>query len=184
MERKLVRFALCLVAVASAVLYLGHSAGATPASGFSSTPLITAFTPTFPEFQVFNRLRHKELEQIAPGYPDRTWAAFEKTEGPSDLYIQSNTWKPGGSSGWHRHPGYSLIVITSGTVVQYHEDCVPQVYGPNTPNGATLVDGGEDEHLIRNEDGNGATGYTVQIVAHTAPRRIDEPTAPETCQIF
>jgi hypothetical protein len=37
---------------------------------------------------------------------------FKKTEGPSDLYLQSNTWQHGGSTGWHRHPGHSLIVIT------------------------------------------------------------------------
>jgi hypothetical protein len=46
------------------------------------------------------------------------------------------------------------------------------------------VDSGDDEHLIRNEDGKGATGYAVQIVAHGAPRRIDKPNAPDTCQIF
>ena len=183
MERKRVWFAVCIVAVAGAILYLGESAPATPASGFSSASL-TPFTPTFAEFEVFNHLTDKELDQIAPTYPDRTWTAIEKTKGPSDLYIQSNTWKPGGSTGWHRHPGHSLVVITSGTVVQYHADCVPEVYGPGTANGPTLVDSGKDEHLVRNEDGKGATGYAVQIVAHGAPRRLDEPTAPDTCQIY
>jgi hypothetical protein len=181
-ERKRVRFVVCLVAVVGVVLYAGESARATPASGFSSAPLITTFTPTFAEFEVFNHLTDKELDQIAPTYPDRTWTAIEKTKGPSDLFIQSNTWKPMGSTGWHRHPGHSLIVITSGTVVEYHADCVPQVYGPGTANGPTFVDSGNDEHLVRNEDGKGATGYAVQIVAHTAPRRIDEA-APDTCPI-
>ena len=183
MERKRVWFAVFIAAVAGAVLYLGQSARATQASGFASTR-ITPFTPTFAQFQVFNHLTQKDLQQIAPSYPGPTWSASENTQGPSDLYIQTNTWQPGGSTGWHHHPGHSLIVITSGTVVQYHADCVPEVYGPNTPNGPTLIDGGDDEHLVRNEDGKGATGYAVQIVAHTAPRRIDEPTAPDTCQIY
>lgn len=182
MKPKRVWLAVCLVPVAGAVLFLGESARATTASGFTSTSLVTSFTPTFAQFQVFNHLTKKDLQQIAPGYPDSTWTASENTQGPSDLYLQSNVWKAGGTTGWHRHPGFSLIVITSGTVVQYHADCVPQVYGPGTPNGATLIDSGDDEHLVRNEDGNGATGYTVQLVAHSAPRRIDE-LAPDTCQI-
>jgi hypothetical protein len=184
MERKRVQFAIGLLAFAGAMLYPGESARATQANGFTSASLITSFTPTFADFQIFNHLTQKDLQQLAPTYPDKTWTVFEKTQGPSDLYIQTNTWQPGGSSGWHRHPGHSLIVITSGTVTQYHADCTPQIYGPGTPNGPTLVDSGDDEHLLRNEDGKGATGYAVQIVAHGAPRRIDEPMAPQTCQIF
>jgi len=182
MKRKRVLLAVCLVPVAGAVLYFGQSSRAQqPAPTFTSKTL-TPFTPTFDQFQVFNHLTQKDLQQIAPSYPGPTWTAMENTQGPSDLYIQTNTWQPGASTGWHRHPGFSLIVITTGTVVQYHADCVPQVYGPGTPNGPTLVDSGDDEHLIRNEDGKGATGYAVQIVANTAPRKIVEP-APDTCQI-
>jgi len=183
MERKRVWFAVCITAVVGSVLYLGGTAAqATQANGFTSSTL-TPFTPTFAQFQVFNHLTHKELQEIAPSYPDHRWSASENTQGPSDLYIQTNTWKPGGSTGWHRHPGHSLIVITSGTVTEYHSDCVPQIYGPGTPNGPTFIDSGDDEHIVRNEDGKGAMGYAVQIVAHTAPRRIDEPTAPDTCPI-
>jgi len=182
MERKRVWIAVCIIAIAGSVLYLGKTARATPSNGFSSSTL-TPFTPTFAQFQVFNHLTQKDLQQIAPSYSGPTWSASENTQGPSDLYIQTNTWKPGGSTGWHHHPGHSLIIITSGTVTEYHSDCVPQVYGPGTANGPTFVDSGDDEHLVRNEDGRGATGYAVQIVAHTAPRRIDEPTAPDTCPI-
>jgi len=113
-----------------------------------------------------------------------TWFSFEKTKGPSDLYVQSNTWLPAGSTGWHKHPGHSLIIITSGQVTQYHADCTPQVYGPGTANGPTLVDSGDDEHLIRNETSSSATSFAVQIVANGAPRRIDIAEAPATCQIF
>ena len=98
--------------------------------------------------------------------------------------MQSNTWLPAGSTGWHKHPGHSLIIITSGQVTQYHADCTPQVYGPGTANGPTLVDSGDDEHLIRNETSSSATSFAVQIVANGAPRRIDIAEAPATCQIF
>jgi hypothetical protein len=166
-----------LVAVVS---YVGN-VFATPASGFAGTTLVKG---TFAGFQVFNHLTAKQLQQLAPGFPDNTWLSFQKTEGPSDLYVQTNTWQAGGSTGWHTHPGHSLIVITSGQVTQYHADCTAEIYGPGMPNGATLVDSGNDEHLIRNETSAVATGFAVQLVPYGAPRRIDAVTAPDTCQIF
>ena len=186
MRRKFMWLALCVIAVCVAALYHAESARATTASGFSGPPLIPfpGGFATFQEFQVFNHLNHDQLRQLAPGFPDATWLSFQKTQGPSDLYLLSNTWQPGGSTGWHRHPGHSLIVITSGQVTQYHADCKPEVYGPGTANGPTLVDSGNDEHLIRNESHAIVTGIAVQLVANGAPRRIDVVTAPATCPIL
>jgi hypothetical protein len=156
---------------------------ATPSSGFTGQNLIP-FTATFREFQVFNHLTKDQLQQLSPAFSGDTWLSFQKTQGPSDLYLQSNTWQLGGSTGWHRHPGHSLIVITSGQVTQYHPDCTSEVYGPGTANGPTLVDSGNDEHLIRNEGSVVATGLAVQLVASGAPRRLDVPTAPASCPIL
>jgi hypothetical protein len=183
MRRKLTWAVLCIAGVGFVALYNAGSARATQASGFSGQNLIP-FTATFQGFQVFNHLTQDQLQQLAPGFPNATWTSFQKTEGPSDLYLQSNTWQIGGSTGWHRHPGHSLIVITSGQVTQYHADCTSEVYGPGTANGPTLVDSGNDEHLIRNEGGIIATGFAVQLVASGAPRRIDVPIAPATCPIL
>ena len=183
MRRKLAWAVLCIAAVGVVAIYNAESARATPASGFSGQNLIP-FTATFKSFQVFNHLTQAQLQQLAPAFPNDTWLSFQKTQGPSDLYLQSNTWQLGGSTGWHRHPGHSLIVITSGQVTQYHAECIPEVYGPSTANGPTLVDSGNDEHLIRNEGGIVATGFAVQLVASGAPRRIDVPTAPASCPIL
>jgi len=183
MQRKLLWLSLCIAVIGLVTLFQAESARATPASKFTGQNLIP-FTATFKDFQVFNHLTQKELQELAPGFPDNTWSSFQKTQGPSDLYLQSNTWQPGGSTGWHRHPGHSLIVITSGQVTQYHADCTPEVYGPGTVNGSTLIDSGNDEHLIRNEGTVVATGFAVQLVANGASRRIDVPTAPETCPIL
>ena len=165
--------AVCMVVALSHV----ESARATPATGFTGTTLAKG---TFTDFQVINRLTQDQLRRLAPGFPGDTWSSLEKTEGPSDLYIQTNTWAPGATTGWHTHPGHSLIVITSGQVTEYHADCTSQVYGPGTRNGSTLVDTGNDEHLIRNEGSVAATGFAVQLVANGAQRRIDEP-SPKTC---
>jgi len=181
MRRKLMLLALCIAPITVVAVYHAKLAWATPASGFTSTTLAKG---TFSELEVFNHLTHNQLEQLAPGFPGDTWFSLEKTKGPSDLYIQTNTWQPRGSTGWHRHPGHSLIIITSGQVMEYHADCTPQAYGPGTSNGPTFVDSGNDEHLVRNESSLVATGFAAQLVANGAPRRIDEERAPETCQIF
>src|ERR1700761_7852327 len=69
-------------------LFHVETARATPASGFTGTTLANG---TFTEFQVTNRLTQDQLQRLAPGFPGNTWSSLEKTEGPSDLYIQTNT---------------------------------------------------------------------------------------------
>lgn len=172
------RWALFLAAITVALGPVG-SASATPASGFTGTTVVKG---VFPEFMVVNHLTREQLQKLAPTFTGDTWLALQKTQGPSDMYVQTNTWEAGGSTGWHRHPGHSLIIITSGEVTIYEPDCTKQVYGPGTANGSTFVDTGNDDHLMRNEGASAATGFAVQLVASGAQRRIDEP-APPTCSL-
>jgi hypothetical protein len=166
-----------MIAISAVGLCHVGSLRASPASGFTGTTLAKG---SFEEFLVVNHLARQQLRKYAPGFTGDTWLSLEKTQGPSDLYIQTNTWQPGGTTGWHRHPGHSLIIITSGQVTQYEPDCTAHVYGPGAANGPTLVDTGNDRHLIRNEGTVAATGFAVQLVPNTAQRRIDEP-VPDTC---
>jgi uncharacterized cupin superfamily protein len=93
----------------------------------------------------------------------------------SDLYVQKNVWRPGGSTGWHTHPGQSLVVVTEGTVTDYEGDdpeCKPAVY----TQGMAFVDpGGDHAHLIRNEGTSVAQTIAVQLIPEGAARRIDAP---------
>jgi hypothetical protein len=109
------------------------------------------------------------------------WKVDLKTKENSDLYVQQNTWDPslcGGcipSTGWHTHPGPSIIVVTQGTVTAYEGDdptCTPHVYSATGPN--SLIDvGGGDVHIIRNESGAIAKTVAVQFLPQGADRRID-----------
>src|SRR5439155_26234598 len=163
-----------LLAVLVAAGAYGRSLLATPAIGFSGKTLAKA---TFDEFDI-------NLHTI----PADIWQARLKTQGLSDLYVQSNTWQPGqpgGSTGWHTHPGPSLVIITAGTVTAYDGDdpaCTPHVYSalPGWPN--NFVDpGGGHVHLLRNEDSTAvANTIAVQLIPEAATRRIDEP-APGNC---
>ena len=149
----------------------GPRLSATPASGFVGKTLAMS---TFDELDI-------NLHTI----PANIWQARLKTQGRSDLYVQSNTWQPGGSTGWHTHPGPSLVIVTAGTITTYDGDdasCTPHVYSalPGFPN--SFVDpGGGHVHLVRNEDSTAvATGYAVQLIPQAATRRIDAP-APGNC---
>lgn len=98
-----------------------------------------------------------------------------KTKGNSDVYVIRNTFAAGGSSGWHTHPGPSLITVTKGQITAYEGDdptCTPTVYGM----GEGFVDPGDGHvHLLRNETTEPAETVAVQILPQGAERRIDAP---------
>jgi predicted metal-dependent enzyme (double-stranded beta helix superfamily) len=139
---------------------------ATDPSGFTSTTLAKG---RFDEIDVHN---------VNP--PPDYWQAKLKTHGLSDLYVQSNVWAPGGTTGWHTHPGHSLITVTAGTVTAYEgddPDCTPTVYTV----GMGFVDhGGDHVHVLRNEGAVEARTITVQLIPADAMRRIDAP-SPGNC---
>lgn len=183
---------LVLFSAAIAVMVLSYSAHswATAANGFKATTIATG---TFEEFDVFN---HSILPNpTGDGDNDRDdktlWLSAQKTKGSSDLYVQSNVWQPisptgvVASTGWHTHPGHSLIIVTSGSITEYEADCRPHVYTfvPGQP-APTLVDPGHGHvHIIRNEGSVLASTIAVQLVPYDpnkANRRIDAA-APANC---
>jgi len=168
MRRKLTWMLLIGAAVVGAAVY-GGNVFATPASGFTGTTLALG--------------RFDDIDVMNQSFPDgflRPWLSIQKTKGPSDLYVQSNVWAVGGSTGWHTHPGHSLIIVTAGTVTGYEGDdpaCTPHVYGQGTG----FVDpGGDHVHLLRNEGAVEARTIAVQLIPAGAIRRIDAP-SPGTC---
>ena len=103
-----------------------------------------------------------------------------KTKGASDIHVVRNSIAIGGQSGWHTHPGPSLITVTVGEIMAYDGEnplCTPTRYRA----GEGFVDpGGGDVHLLRNESGAPAETVAVQFLARDAVRRIDVP-KPTNC---
>jgi hypothetical protein len=148
---------------------------ATRASGFTST---TISVGRFGEIDVNN---HAFFPESAPwnSHPgNNLWLSMQKTKGPSDLYVQNNVWAPGGTTGWHTHPGHSLITVTAGTITAYEGDdpsCTPHVYTI----GQGFVDPGDDHvHVLRNEGTVEARTITVQLIPAGSIRRIDADASP------
>jgi hypothetical protein len=108
------------------------------------------------------------------------WNAQLRTKGLSDLYVQSNEWQPGGTTGWHTHPGLSLVIVTEGMVTAYEGDdpgCAPHVY----QQGMSFVDVVNGHtHVLRNESSVVARTVAVQLITAAAVRRIDAP-HPDNC---
>src|SRR5215216_2632685 len=111
---------------------------ATPASGFGASTLAKG---SFGDIDVYNHLVPDGWSAQQLG--SNVWLSLQKTKGPSDLYVQSNLWTPGGTTGWHTHPGHSLIIVTAGAVTVYEGDdpnCTPTLY----TQGMGFVDAGGD----------------------------------------
>jgi quercetin dioxygenase-like cupin family protein len=155
-----------LLVVLGAAAY-GGTVLATTATGFTSATLAKA--------------QLDELDIKGNSKVDH-WKVKLKTKGLSDMYVQSNVWTPGGTSGWHTHPGPSLITVTAGEVTVYDGDdpsCTPHRYSTTGTNAFVDVGGG-DVHIVRNEGTVEARAVVVQFVPRDAVRRIDAP-APANC---
>jgi len=157
-------FAVVIVAVGVA----SRNVLATPASGVVTTQLGKA---TFGDLDL---RAHSHLAGL--------WRARVKTRGASDVYVIDNKIAVNGTTGWHSHPGPSLIEVIHGSVTDYEShgngQCPPQVYAA----GSGFVDpGGDDVHMLRNEGTEPAETIAVQLLPQGADRRIDALTAPQGC---
>jgi quercetin dioxygenase-like cupin family protein len=139
-------------------------------------------TPPGPDVQTTILAKSTFGQMLLTGttQPGKLWKAEIKTHGSSDFYLVDNKIPPGEATGWHSHPGPSLIFVVAGTVTNYVDDdphCRPRIYTA----GSGFVDpGGDDVHNVRNQTTAPAETIAVQFLPKDATRRIDEP-APRNC---
>jgi quercetin dioxygenase-like cupin family protein len=160
-----IRILPLLIAPALIVLaaFTAVPARATPSCGVVSTNLLDPIPAgDFPS-GLLNLMCRSNL----PG-----WLLITRVRGDSDLYVTQHVFQPGGQTGWHSHPGPSLITVIEGTLTVYHDDCTFETYSA----GESFTDlGCGDIHNVRNEGATEAKDVAVQIVPHGAPRREDKP---------
>ena len=111
------------------------------------------------------------------------WNLKTTVHGDSDVYIVQNTFPAGAHTGWHTHPGPSLVTVKAGTITAYEANalnCTPKIYRT----GDSFTDlGCGDVHLLRNEGLVCAVTIAVQIIPAGQPRRIDAA-QPANCLTF
>jgi quercetin dioxygenase-like cupin family protein len=138
-------------------------------------------TPSTATTRIVSQATFGDLDLRSHALPAGLWRSRIRTRGASDLYVVDNTLAPGATTGWHSHPGPSLITVIAGTVTNYEGDdrrCTPHIY----PKGSGFVDpGGSDVHLLRNDGTVPAETIAVQLVPKGATRRIDVTPAPGNC---
>jgi quercetin dioxygenase-like cupin family protein len=81
-----------------------------------------------------------------------------------DVGTTDGTYEPGHSSGWHIHPGVHSVVVLSGTLTVYDEECGRREYGP----GETYL-GGDRPHLARNETPDVVHFAVTYVFDHASP---------------
>ena len=144
------------------VLVIAAAALGTPGSGVTSTSFAVG---------TFQELEAKTVTS--------DWQARISTKGATDVHVLENRIAPGGTFGWHSHPGPSIVVVKSGALTLYKADdpaCTPHVFAA----GSGFVDEGGDVHVVRNEGSVEALVYVTSLIPQGAGRRIDEP-SPGNC---
>ncbi|GAA0674651.1 cupin domain-containing protein [Kitasatospora atroaurantiaca] len=133
-----------LVAVALGVL--PAAASATPGTGVSATVL-------------------------AKGTSDGTIAV--KGHGRTDVVVREVTIAPGGSTGWHYHPGQLIVVVKSGTITRTMSDCTVET----TSAGGAFVEpaGKQNVHIGRNLGTEPVVLYVTYLVPEGSPLSVDAP---------
>jgi uncharacterized cupin superfamily protein len=166
MRRGLAYLLFFSATIAAATLLHHKTTLATTSEGYKSTVLALG---RFDEKDVVSSI----LPSLKADGSDQLRLSLQEQAGLSDVYVQSNVWAPGGSTGWHTHPGHSLIIVTAGTVTDYegHDpECKPHVF----KTGMAFMDpGGEHVHILRDESAVEAKTIAIQIIPANAERRIE-----------
>jgi hypothetical protein len=113
---------------------------------------------------------------------NKPWGALFLTHGWTDAYVVDNVFGLGTSTGWHSHPGPSIVFVKAGTITDY-DSSNPGCAGVTYTQGQTFTDaGGTDVHMLRNEGTVTAETVAVQFIPQGQPRKTTEP-EPAGCNI-
>jgi quercetin dioxygenase-like cupin family protein len=157
--------------------------GVLGAAGFGANALATPANPIDGITTTLTKANFDPIHVKAHTPEANFWRAEVETKGISDVYVVDNVFAPHSDTGWHSHPGPSLILVVQGSVTNYDSDarhCAPHVYTA----GQGFVDaGGRDVHILRNETDAAAETMAVQILPTGATRKIDAA-QPHNCPSF
>jgi len=147
---------LAAIAAVAALAIVSGSASATPPSG-TTTQLVARATFT-------------------SGYKVNVDGIKVNIKGPVDVAVVHVTFQPGGTLGWHSHPGATFVMVTSGTVTRVNADgCTSE----NVSAGQGFFEDPNAVHVAENKTAEPAETYVTFIVPAGAPLRIDEPAPPD-----
>jgi quercetin dioxygenase-like cupin family protein len=142
----MMRRTILLVAVGVSVLavFVGAALATTP-KGVTPTLLTRA---TLGKFEAENN--SIEVES------DRTSA---------DFALAKVVIEPGGTTGWHHHPGVALISVNSGAVTEYDKNCHKSIFKA----GEGFFETNGEVHVVHNQGKANAVLYVTFIAPTKTP---------------
>ena len=102
-----------------------------------------------------------------------------RAKADTSTVVAEFTFGPNSSTGWHTHPGKTLVTVQSGTFTVYHDNCRARTFGP----GDAFVELPSSVHVGRNEtDDPVKLGVVFFSVPIGGSPRIDQP-QPDGCDV-
>src|SRR5215204_1505270 len=142
----MMRRTILLVAVAVTVLAVFVGAAlATQPKGVTPTPLTRATLGTF-------EAENNGIE-------------VESQHTSADFALAKVVIEPGGTTGWHHHPGVALVSVNSGSVTEYDKTCHKSVYKA----GEGFFETKGEVHVVRNQGKANAVLYVTFIAPTKRP---------------
>ncbi|WP_214365807.1 cupin domain-containing protein [Pseudonocardia sp. H11422] len=97
-----------------------------------------------------------------------------RTPGSAVFSVRTVVVPPGGTTGWHQHPGTETSILKSGSITLVRQDaCEPAVFGA----GDAVFIPDALPHLARNDGVEPAELVVTYLLAPDAPDRSDVPPA-------
>ena len=135
-----------------------------------ATPTVGAIDNVILSTGTAQREIHTNAHLALPGL-DEDFSAVLVADGSSNIIEQEVTFIPGGTTGWHKHPGIVLLTLTadSGPVDWYDSKCGKTVYnaGDSWTEGTKL-------HDVVNHGSTNVHFLVTYIVAKDVNKRTDE----------
>jgi quercetin dioxygenase-like cupin family protein len=150
----------------------GISAAAIIAGVALATPTVGAIFNNILTTGTANQDIHAHAHVAVPESDDDGFSAELETQGASNFVVQDVIFSPGGTTGWHTHPGVLLLSLTadSGPIDWFDARCVKHVYQPGDSwtEGTTL-------HDVVNSSSLNAHFVVTYVIAKGMNKRIDQP---------
>lgn len=158
-----------LLAIVLSAVVFAHTTSATPSDGVSGTPIASG--------QLQEPISTSLLPVIAESGAGEDQASHEE-QGEShasdsvdvaQISVVKYEVEPGGVFGWHQHGGPIWVVITSGELTLYDEDCATVRQSA----GSAFLDSGSHLHNARNEGDEAVEIYATFMLPEDGDPRID-----------
>jgi quercetin dioxygenase-like cupin family protein len=95
-----------------------------------------------------------------------------QTTGPTDVVTQRLEILPGGTSGWHAHPGLALVTVVSGTITFHDATCDSTIYGATQ----SFIEPPFETGMVTNDSPTTlAVFYATYVIPSGSPARLDRP---------